>query len=38
MSLRAKGVAVPVSRYSSLQEMVSASWDMELDWQLVPVV
>jgi hypothetical protein len=38
MSLRAKGVAVPVSRYASLQEMVSASWDMELDWQLVPVV
>jgi hypothetical protein len=38
MSLRAKGVAVPVSQYGSLQEMISASWDMELDWQLVPVV
>jgi hypothetical protein len=38
MSLRAKGVAVPVSHYGSLQEMVSASWDIELDWQLVPVV
>jgi hypothetical protein len=38
MSLRAKGVSVPVSRYGSMQELLAASWDLELDWQLVPVV
>jgi hypothetical protein len=38
MSLRTKGVGVPVSHYGSLQEMLAVSWDMELDWQLVPVV
>jgi hypothetical protein len=38
LPLRAKGVAVPVSRYGSFQEMLSASWDLELDWQLVAAV
>jgi hypothetical protein len=38
LSLHAKAVAVPVSKYGSLQEMLSASWDLELDWQLVPAV
>jgi len=38
MSLRAKAVAVPVAHYATWQEMLAASWDMELDWQLIPVV
>jgi|tagenome__1003787_1003787.scaffolds.fasta_scaffold20916813_2 hypothetical protein len=38
VSLRAKAVAVPLSKYTSLQEMLSASWDLELDWQLVSAV
>jgi hypothetical protein len=38
MSLRTKGVAVPVARYQSLPDMVAASWDIELDWQLIPTV
>jgi hypothetical protein len=38
LSLRTKAVAAPVSRYGSLQEMLSASWDLELDWQLLRAV
>jgi hypothetical protein len=38
LSLRANAVAVPVSRYGSLQEMLSASWDFKLDWQIIPAV
>ena len=38
VSLRAKGVAVPMAKYASLKEMVAASWDFELDWQLVRAV
>lgn len=38
LSLCAKAVAVPVFKYGSLQEMLSASWHLELDWQLVSAV
>lgn len=38
VSLRSKAKAVPVARYASWQEIVAASWDMELDWQLVTAV
>jgi hypothetical protein len=38
LPLRAKAVAVPISRYGSFREMLSVSWDVELDWQLVRAV
>jgi hypothetical protein len=36
LSIHAK--AVPATHYATLQELVTASWPMELNWQLVPAV
>jgi hypothetical protein len=38
LSLRAKAAAVPVAKYDSYRELESASWDFELDWQVVQAV
>jgi hypothetical protein len=38
LSLTLQAKAVPKAHYTTLQELVAASWPMELSWRLVPAV
>ena len=38
ISLTIQAKAAPATRYASLQELVAASWPMELNWRLVPAI
>jgi hypothetical protein len=38
LSLTIQAKAVPATRYTTLQDLIAASWPMELSWRLVPAV